>query len=179
MNKYILSQYPSTIYVEDFDRQDWEYYPAMKSGTQRYDRATGKHLGTEERDYKPSKEELAQLQPTIARIVRSGYDAHWVCTVGPEICKFKVQLFTEKTVTEYEFLNVVRDAISNIVELDNIARARTLKTEKNYEEQLNKVYFDADTQEICLEYWSTAVNTSWVMAFKKNEQGEWEFSQWG
>lgn len=93
------------------------------------------------------------------------------CRVGEDELAFHVYIESHKGAVVPDLVEVSREVLAHIVELDSFASE--IDPSDEYQGQL--VYVEITRKEIHLRYHSTTVNAEWGMYFKRVGPGEFEF----
>jgi hypothetical protein len=95
-----------------------------------------------------------------------------IATIGEGDLEFEVLMPTEAGHIPPRHVATARSVLSQIVEMDDAARAVPNPTDHDFDEALTYVVIgNADVE---LHYYATTVNTEWGIYFTPNGQGGWD-----
>lgn len=134
-------------------------------------------------DIKPSsyysglfREDEIEIVPSYDRsgIILREYQEQGMCEIGEE---FGIYFPSENNKVDREYIEIAKNVLSQIAELDAEARSITGKDNFDHEEYL--AYIEIGKDEIELNYFASTVNTEWGAYFKRQSDGNWRLEKVG
>ena len=181
MNKYSLSKYKSSVYLDDFNTKKIEIIPSQEPGL--YYFTNGEKIKITEKEQKSRGICTHQLHHLYDDV------EHGYCEIGPKDRRFGVRLETENGEIKDGVLDLAKKIISQIVEMDAEVRAKQEEVEANlikakldylnedFEEAL--AYIDIQLDDVELHYVATTCNTEWGVSFYKDANEQWCYGDLG
>lgn len=159
MNKYRLSKHPSSYYCALF-----------------FEEAIVVHSYREGGYYLIENGKLLKVNEGFPGSIRLSVEPeHGFFSIKAGELEFDIYLESSDLSIPPEVIELTRDVLSHIVEMDTAARSRP--DQIDYEEQL--AYVNISRSEIELHYYSTTVNTEWGAYFKRDANGTFQFDTLG
>lgn len=109
------------------------------------------------------------VRPELSR--RFGWSDQQSAKVGEGDLAFDIYMNAANGVVAPDQLKAARSILSQIVEMDDAARA--IPTDLDHDEVLARIKL-IDANNVRFRYFATAVNTEWDVSFTLNANGAWE-----
>lgn len=112
---------------------------------------------------------ISPVRPELCR--RFGWSDQASAKVGEGDLEFDIYMNAVNGVVAPDQLKTARSVLSQIVEMDDAARA--ISTDLDHDEVLARIKL-IDAKKVRFRYFATAVNTEWDVDFTLNTNGAWE-----
>jgi len=155
MNQFRLSKHPSSYYRALFEQGIVEVRPALAAGYYQFGNGTMVKV----QDRSPNSMHL------------SAKPEQGFVKIDADDLEFEIYLEAANSAVFPEVLQLAKDVLLQIVEMDEIARSRPM--DFDYEEHL--AYVNITRSEIELHYFASTVNTEWGAYFVRDANGTFQF----
>jgi len=157
MSRYALSKHSSSYYLKQFREDRIEIQPARDAGL--YAIVGG--------------ELVRAASGTSAGLHLEASPGTGILTIETDRSSFDLCFPCEGRRVEARFIQVGREVLGQIVEMDDAARA--LSQQKNYREEL--AYVDLAVETVELHYFANTVNAEWSVFFRRSGEGRWQLAE--
>jgi len=157
MSRYALSKHSSSYYLKQFREDRIEIQPAREAGV-----------------YAIIGGELVKAAAnTTSGLSLEASPGAGILTIETDRSSFDLCFPCEGKRVEAQFIQIGREVLGQIVEMDDAARV--LSHDKHYKEEL--AYVDLAAEQIELHYFANTVNAEWSVFFRRTEEGRWVLAE--